>query len=334
MRRVKRIHRARGMVLVVLLRFLAAAAVFAAVMAGEARLNARAAHHNLLAAARWGDTLDALHRAEMELMLTRMPKPVESRRSSDVERNRFFRFDGRPLKSVHPLPEGVEVRVWDHAGKINLNNLSRTRFKVLLEARGLDEDRVSELLDAWQDWIDRDDLKRLNGAEKEYYERLDPPYAPRNAKLETVEELLLIKGFGELLKDVDLQAVFTVYGNHTGVNPNLANADTLRLLPGGEPKVVEALLKERVEKDLKGRAEINQLIDPRTAQRLLPWLKFAPGNVYTIAVGVPVEGEERAAWGYQRVVQMRGFQQPPQALRVTPYGKLPLDRIRAEDGDS
>jgi len=48
------------------------------------------------------------------------------------------------------------------------------------------------LEDAWHDWIDGDELKRINGAEKDYYETLSPPYEPRNSRLETVEELLLI----------------------------------------------------------------------------------------------------------------------------------------------
>ncbi len=53
---------------------------------------------------------------------------------------------------------------------------------------------TSSVADAILDWIDDDDNIREFGCEREYYSGLDPPYAPRNGPLETVEELLLIRG--------------------------------------------------------------------------------------------------------------------------------------------
>lgn len=51
-----------------------------------------------------------------------------------------------------------------------------------------------EIADAILDWLDEDDEPREFGAEFEYYSALDPPYAPKNGPLETVEELLLVRG--------------------------------------------------------------------------------------------------------------------------------------------
>jgi hypothetical protein len=53
---------------------------------------------------------------------------------------------------------------------------------------------TDEIAAALQDWMDADDETRPGGAESDYYAELDPPYAPRNAIPETIEELLLIKG--------------------------------------------------------------------------------------------------------------------------------------------
>jgi type II secretory pathway component PulK len=51
-----------------------------------------------------------------------------------------------------------------------------------------------EIADAILDWLDEDDEQREFGAEAEYYASLAPPYAPKNGPLETVEELLLVRG--------------------------------------------------------------------------------------------------------------------------------------------
>lgn len=326
--------RQRGAVLVLVLWFLATAAVFAAVMASEARLTAKAAFHNREAAQRWGAMLDALRRAEMELMLTRMPEPAVDQGPLSERRNPSFRFNGQPLETAYPLPDGIEVRIWDHAGKINLNNLSRARMEQLLRGLEEDDDRVGALLDAWQDWIDSDDLKRVNGAEENYYGELDPPYRPRNGRLESVEELLLIKGFDDLLKGVDLGAVFTIHGGNSGINPNIASREALAMLPGMDEETLKAVLEARLEKDLKSRVDLTELVDPTKLSTLLPWLQFSVGNFYTVAVRVSdaemtqsPEGEPVApttAYGYQEIVQARGFQQPPKVLQVRPFGPLPV----------
>ncbi|TVS15569.1 MAG: general secretion pathway protein GspK [Planctomycetaceae bacterium] len=51
-----------------------------------------------------------------------------------------------------------------------------------------------EIADAILDWLDDDDSPREFGAEAEYYSSLAPPYGPKNGPLETVEELLLVRG--------------------------------------------------------------------------------------------------------------------------------------------
>ena len=53
---------------------------------------------------------------------------------------------------------------------------------------------TEEAADSILDWIDEDDEARPNGAEVDYYSTLPMPYAPKNAPLETVDELLLVKG--------------------------------------------------------------------------------------------------------------------------------------------
>ncbi|MCP4191458.1 MAG: general secretion pathway protein GspK [Planctomycetaceae bacterium] len=51
-----------------------------------------------------------------------------------------------------------------------------------------------DIADAILDWIDEDDEPRQYGAEIDYYSSLPQPYAPKNGPLETLEELLLVRG--------------------------------------------------------------------------------------------------------------------------------------------
>src|SRR5207247_2554528 len=44
------------------------------------------------------------------------------------------------------------------------------------------------------DWVDADTQPRQGGAENEYYSGLTPPYRTRNGPLDSIDELLLVRG--------------------------------------------------------------------------------------------------------------------------------------------
>ncbi len=58
---------------------------------------------------------------------------------------------------------------------------------------------TQDVADAILDWIDEDDEPREFGAELEYYATLPAPYCPPNGPLQSVEELLLVRGVTPLL---------------------------------------------------------------------------------------------------------------------------------------
>ena len=99
-----------------------------------------------------------------------------------------------------------ETEIIDLTGKIQVNRLINqdggynTKQKEimtrLLSTSGfhLEPDEVEDILDAIKDWIDKDNEPTKFGAEDSYYQALDHPYSCRNAPLESLEELLLIKG--------------------------------------------------------------------------------------------------------------------------------------------
>lgn len=67
-----------------------------------------------------------------------------------------------------------------------------------------------DVADAILDWLDEDEEARAYGAELEYYSTLPTPYAPKNGPIDSVEELLLVRG-------VTPQLLFGVDANRNGV---------------------------------------------------------------------------------------------------------------------
>lgn len=91
----------------------------------------------------------------------------------------------------------VRYGVEDESSRLNLAVLPEwerlspgSGEAALMKLPGMTEEIARAILD----WIDTDDLPRDLGAESEYYSTLDPPYSPRNATPESIEELLLVKG--------------------------------------------------------------------------------------------------------------------------------------------
>jgi type II secretory pathway component PulK len=73
---------------------------------------------------------------------------------------------------------------------------------------------TEHVADAILDWLDEDDDAREFGCESDYYATLNPPYAPKNGPLDTVEELLRVRG-------VTPQLLFGADANRNGqIDPN------------------------------------------------------------------------------------------------------------------
>jgi type II secretory pathway component PulK len=89
--------------------------------------------------------------------------------------------------------------VTPESSKLNLNTASDPQIADLITPLLLDLgiETPDGLVNALLDWRDQDSDTRDGGAEDEYYNNLEPgpAYATKNAPFDTVEELLLVKGF-------------------------------------------------------------------------------------------------------------------------------------------
>jgi general secretion pathway protein K len=239
--------------------------------------------------------MSALNSAEMDILLERMSSPLDAPIETNSEGellDRSLRFDGRPLRLSYPTPDDMVVRIINHSGMINLNRIPRASMQLLIEKRlqdttgeEADAEEVQDLLAAWTDWTDLNDLEGINGAEREFYEALDPPYLPRNnPELDSIYELHHIRGFAELFEGIDLDAAFTIYGNSRQVNLNLATREAMLLLPGLTPDLIEELRVGRAVDTFSNRGEIGEVIPFENLTELSPWLSNETSDFYTIYV--------------------------------------------------
>lgn len=77
----------------------------------------------------------------------------------------------------------------------NANTMAEEEWEQLLENAGVPEEMQSQLVDCFFDWTDPGDAHRLNGAEADDKFYKDKDYDVKNGPLDTIDELLLIKGF-------------------------------------------------------------------------------------------------------------------------------------------
>ena len=155
------------------------------------------------------------------------------------------------------LGDGVfEVSIIPEEGRRNINLLTDEDWEEVLDQAGVPEDQWKFLIDSIGDWIDEDDNHRLHGAESDdpfYQER---GYEVKNAPLDTIDELLLIKHFNEAIvyggpdpEDPNLLYTgianwLTTWGDGR-VNVNTASREVLLTIPGIEEWVVDDILEYR-----------------------------------------------------------------------------------------
>jgi len=97
--------------------------------------------------------------------------------------------------------DAYDYGLTDEAGKINLNSAS---LEMLQNLPGMTAELAASIID----WRDEDSEVSTSGAESEYYLLQSEAYNCKNAPLETVDEILLIKGASEEL----------LYGEDTNLN--------------------------------------------------------------------------------------------------------------------
>lgn len=197
------------------------------------------------------------------------------------------------------------VEIQDESGKINVNTVSEEQLRLLIEACGIDKQDGDIIADSILDWRDGDALYRLNGAEDDYYQSLDPPYRARNGRIETIEELLLIRGitadyfYGYPVRSSDgsvtyrygLSRYFTVYStrSQSRINVNYAPLPVLGSIPGMSPQAAQMIYERRLAKPFKNIAEVSREIPAPLGANVLSKLSVEQTGIFTLTASAQAD---------------------------------------------
>ena len=209
-----------------------------------------------------------------------------------------LRHDGQRYGTT----DGAFIAVQDFRGLLGLNAVDRQILRSFLMQDGVPVQRAQAMTDVLDDYIDTDNLKRLNGAERAEYRALGLP-GPRNDWMVSTRELEAMPLWHD--EPAQLARWMRLFCADLGhpMNPATAPVAVLKaLLPTANPAQIELIQTLR---------RSDKLTDGRTAQRLtgLPFdnddIVFAPGNESRITVWAP---------GLPRALEYNA--------RLTPAGEL------------
>jgi general secretion pathway protein K len=233
------VSRPRGFALIAVLLVLAMVGVLGAEFAYSMRLEA-------MSVRAYKDTLTAAHLAEaaVEQAIREIAGDVTYAVLADDGNLTFYTRQGQELKRLPrtrvPLGGGqFSYRLSDEEARLNLNVSPPDRVDRLLQGLGLDKSERDTINDSVQDWRDTNEEHRVNGAESEdYYLKLPLPYRSKNGNLDSVAELLQIKGVTPAIYNgvegkPGLAAYVTVKSPGQ-VNLNTASCVVLRALGFGD----------------------------------------------------------------------------------------------------
>ena len=184
--------------------------------------------------------------------------------------------------SMDNFPVGagtVSLKIIDLERKVNINTATQPEIQQALTLMGADANDISVVSDSILDWIDPPAGPRIAGAESDYYLGLSPPYHAKNAPIDDLSELLLVKGvtpemywggdssnspvvqrphqqklgFGNAPGQIPdypfgLKDVFTAVSSGR-ININTADANVLQMIPGVDNATADAIIKQRAGPD-------------------------------------------------------------------------------------
>ena len=170
--------------------------------------------------------------------------------------------------------QSYSARITGEGGRLNLNWIlageQPTRLEILrkyLEIKGIDLNERDRMIDCLLDWVDPDNLVRLNGAEE------SEDYHPANTLLTRIDQLKKVKGWSQFTSAPGWDDDVTLNSNGP-VDLAWASRDVLLSLPGMTEPLVDAFLQLRRGPDgIDGTdddAQFKSLEDVRTMLGFTP----------------------------------------------------------------
>ncbi|MDR4508805.1 MAG: general secretion pathway protein GspK [Candidatus Brocadiaceae bacterium] len=211
------------------------------------------------------------------------------------EEDLFSRLKNKPWgPSSNPYSVEIgggncDVYISDENGKININGIkddTREGFIKFLTSLTISEIDADTITGSILDWVDKDSLHHINGAESDYYATLPDPYEAKNGPFETIEELALVKGVTPKIYEM-LREHVTMYGSGK-INVNYASREVLQYVPLITPEIAEGIITLREEQGkIKEFGELKELfrsfgIVGSNFHKILDFLTVYDSNYVTI----------------------------------------------------
>lgn len=157
------------------------------------------------------------------------------------------KFDSPLLSGGFSRTQRFEAHITGEGGRLNLNWIvageNPARIELLrkyLENKGVDLNERDRMIDTLLDWVDPDNLVRLNGAENE------GNYRPRNGLLTRIEEVKKIRGWEDFTARPNWDEDFTINSKPGTIDLKWATKGVLLALPGmTEPQIDQFLTMRR-----------------------------------------------------------------------------------------
>jgi len=178
----------------------------------------------------------------------------------------------------YPVGDGtVSIKIIDLERKVNINTANSQMILQALTLMGVDANDISVVSDSILDWINPAGPPRVAGAESDYYQGLAVPYYAKNAPIDDLSELLLVKGvtpeiyWGSNATNhtpsvfqhklglgtapgqtpdypFGLVEIFTPFSSGK-INVNTADVNVLQMIPGVDAAMADAIVKQRAGPD-------------------------------------------------------------------------------------
>jgi general secretion pathway protein K len=132
----------------------------------------------------------------------------------------------------------VNIAIRDASGLLDLNKADPAQLEAVLDAAGAEEAVRQQLVDAILDWRDKDQLRRLHGAEDTDYRHAGLDWGARDGPFASVDELRYVLGMTHELFE-RLAPYLTVYSGGSDVNLKYAPAWLFSALTSREREIPE-----------------------------------------------------------------------------------------------
>ena len=203
----------------------------------------------------------------------------------EIDNLGVWKTDGSPYEGQIDAGS-YTVKIVDESGKVDINTTSDVVLKNLLMNMGIRMEDADTITDSIMDWKDSDDLHRLHGAESDFYMSLPNPYKAKNARFDTIEELLLVKGMTpDILygtpERTGIMLFLTVKANSNTININAAPKEVLAAIPGSSPEIADSIISYRQNKEIQDIQDVAGILGSNL-NIMIPYLSTEESGTFTI----------------------------------------------------